>query len=482
MELIFRKISNPDVLFSDMRLFPLPQGERDGVKGNQVECDKFSRVYINRSTISGYHLIHKTGLFKFSLFILALFLLSCAEKPVFREEVFYPRIKQPAVVVKLVETKDLLTISSDKQFAIRCFPPEGEPSIYYALGEIELKLSDESIILSHKTQGKLETYLCKVSFLPQKNNSWIFLNGKPYRGAIEITLSKNSDSLVALNIVNLEDYLKGVVPAEMGKLNHPEMEALKAQAIAARTYSLSRIGRYPDRGYDLEATVVDQIYSGVEGEDPLANKAIWATGGKVLIYEGKLIHAYYHANCGGKTEYIERVWDKPKQPYLISIDDDGFCSWSKNYQWEESWTKDLLRKNIKEFIGSLPISPDKKPGNADASFDLLDLKIKERSPSGRVETLQVVTDRGTFSICADKIRWALKRASNPNSILPSTWFDLEIERGINDSIQRVRAFGRGNGHGVGMCQTGAIGMAKAGYSHKDILMHYYPGVKITKCY
>lgn len=111
--------------------------------------------------------MNKTGIFKLSLFILTLFLLSCAEKPVFREEVFYPRIKQPAVVVKLVETKDLLTISSGKQFAIRCFPSEGEPSVYYALGEIELKLSDESIILNHKTQGKLETYLCKVSFLPQ---------------------------------------------------------------------------------------------------------------------------------------------------------------------------------------------------------------------------------------------------------------------------------------------------------------------------
>jgi stage II sporulation protein D len=93
-----------------------------------------------------------------------------------------------------------------------------------------------------------------------------------------------------------------------------------------------------------------------------------------------------------------------------------------------------------------------------------------------------VTDEGTYLIQKDKIRWALKRGSDPTSILPSTLFDLKIERGTDGSIQRIIAQGRGNGHGVGMCQTGAIGMARKGYSYKDILMHYYPGVKITKGY
>ena len=426
--------------------------------------------------------MNKTGIFKLSLFILTLLLLSCAEKPVFREEVFYPRIKQPAVVVKLVETKDLLSVSSGESFAIRCFPSEFQPSIYYVSAQIDVKLSDESITLSQKTRGELESDLCKVIFSPKKDHHWLYLNGKPYRGAIEITVTKNSKSLLALNIIHLEDYLKGVVPVEMGKLNHPEMEALKVQAIAARTYALSRLGQYPDRGYDLEASVVDQTYSGVAVEDPLVNKAIKLTKGKVLTYQGKLIVSYYHANCGGKTEYIERVWDKPNQPYLIPIDDDGFCSWSKNYQWEESWTKEVLEQNIKAFLNSFQIPPDIGLPSTYAFSDLLDLKIKERSPSGRVELLEVVTDQGTFVIRADKIRWALKRGGDTNPILPSIWFDLEFERGNDNSIQQVVARGRGNGHGVGMCQTGAIGMAKAGYSYRDILVHYYPGTKITKCY
>jgi stage II sporulation protein D len=94
----------------------------------------------------------------------------------------------------------------------------------------------------------------------------------------------------------------------------------------------------------------------------------------------------------------------------------------------------------------------------------------------------VVSDQGTFPLRADKIRWALRKGNGSNSILPSTCFDLEIIRGEDDSIKQVIARGRGNGHGVGMCQTGAIGMARAGYSYRDILLHYYTGVKITQCY
>lgn len=427
------------------------------MRGDQVNCSRFSCVCV-------------------SLVILFLFILNCAEKPVFREEIFYPKIKHPSVIVKLIETEDSLRVSSPESFTIRCFPSEGEPFIYYASAEIGVKFSQGGITLSQKTQGELETNLCKVSFIPKKDDGWLYLNGKPYRGVLEMILSKNPKSLMALNIIHLEDYLKGVVPAEIGKLNHPGMEALKAQAVAARTYALFCMGQNKDKEYDLESTVADQIYSGAEVEDPLVNQAIKLTKGKVLTYEGKLVCAYYHANCGGKTEYIEKVWDKPKQPYLIQVDDDDFCSWSKNYIWEESWTKDILEENVKIFLDSLQISPKGEFGN------LLDLNIKQRSPSGRVELLEVVTDSGTYPIRADKIRWALKKTSNHNSILPSTWFDLEIERENGNSIKRVTARGRGNGHGVGMCQSGAIGMAKAGNSYKDILMHYYPGVKITKCY
>ena len=420
--------------------------------------------------------IHRARLLKLSLAGVALFFLSCAEMPVFREEVFYPQIKQPAVTIKLLETKKSLTVSSNGSFIIRCFPWEGERSTYYASAEMLVKLSDGGIDLSEKTQGELETNLYRVAFIPKEKNFWLYLNGKPYRGALKITASKNPGSLLVLNPVYVEDYLKGVVPAEMGKLRRLELEALKAQAVAARTYSLSRRGQYADEGYDLEASVADQIYKGVKAEDPLGNQAVELTQGKVLSYKGKLIHAYYHANSGGKTEFIEKVWDKPKESYLIPVDDKNFCSWSENYSWKESWTKEALERNIKKFLDTFVTFSDGEFGN------LLNLQIKERSPSGRVEALDVVTQRRTYRICGDKIRWALRKGSDHNSILPSTWFDLEIQRESEGSIQRVIARGRGNGHGVGMCQTGAIGMARKGYSYQDILIYYYPGAKITKFY
>ena len=425
----------------------------------------------------------RLGLFLYRLLLplFLLFFVGCAEMPVYKEEIFYPRIKQPAVTVKLLETDENIVISPKESFVIRCFHEKGDRSVYYASASIRVEVSGGGIVLSERTQGQLEINLSKVSFFPKKDDSYLFLNGKPYRGMLEVVLSpknpkgKNPKSLLILNVLWVEDYLKGVVPAEIGKLSVEEIEALKAQAIAARTYSLSRLGQYEDLGYDLEASVIDQVYIGVDGENPLVNFAIKQTEGKVIAYQGKLIHAYYHANCGGKTEYVENVWGRQEAPYLVSVDDDDFCSWAKNYSWEETWDRKELERNLSVYLDSLRLLP--------RGFGrLVDLVVKQRSPSGRIEVLEVVTDSGTYRIYKDKIRWALKRGSNPDLILPSTLFDLEIERGFDYSIKSVTAKGFGNGHGVGMCQTGAIGMARKGYSYKDILTRYYRGVKIIKCY
>jgi stage II sporulation protein D len=448
---------------------------------NQLDRSGLIMISANRSKATKRK---RLGFFlhKILLPLFLLFFVSCAEMPVYKEEVFYPKIKQPAVTVKLLETEENIVIAPKESFVIRCFSKKGDKAVYYASDSIRVGIWGDGIVLSEGNQTEFEVNLNKVSFLPQKEDSYLFLNGKAYRGALEVVLGpnnlqgKNPKSLLVLNIVYVEDYLKGVVPAEIGKLKDEETEALKAQAVAARTYSLSRLGQYEDLGYDLEASVVDQIYTGIEGENPLVNEAIKDTKGRVLVYGKKLIHAYYHANCGGRTEYIERVWDKPPESYLIPVDDDDFCSWAKNYTWEETWRKEDLERNLTLFLDSCEVLPPEGFGN------LVDLVVKERSPSGRIELLDVVTDSGTYQIYRDKIRRALKRGSDPNLILPSTLFDLEIQRGFDNSIQWVTAKGHGNGHGVGMCQTGAIGMARRGYSYEDILTHYYPGVNVVKSY
>ncbi len=419
---------------------------------------------------------HKIGLFTLSLVAIALFLVGCVEKPVFREEVCPPQIKQPAVTVKLLETKNDLSIGSNGSFVIKCFPFQGEPSTYFASADMLVKPSDGGIRLTQKTQGELEANLNKILFIPDKESSYLYLNGRPYRGALKLSRTDDPGLILALNVVFVEDYLKGVVPAEMGKLGRQEEEALKVQAVAARTYALFCLGQHTNKGYDLEATVTDQIYKGIRGEDALANRAVEITGGEVLTHKGKLICAYYHANSGGKTEFIEKVWDKPKRAYLIPVDDSEFCSWSESYMWIESWTKETLEENLRRFFTASVNLPDGEFKN------LLNLQVEKRSPSGRVEALDVLTERGSYRIRGDKIRWALRKGSNRNSILPSTRFDLEIERDIDGSIQRVVARGRGNGHGVGMCQTGAIGMARKGRSYRDILTYYYSGVELAPSY
>jgi stage II sporulation protein D len=411
-----------------------------------------------------------------SLSALALCLVRCGETPFFREETLYPQIKQPAVTVKLLHTNDWVSINSNGSFAIRCFRDGVDPSVYYSAAEISVGMAEGGLTLSQGTEGQVEAGLKQVVFFPGQELSYLHLNGIPYRGALEITPAENARSLLVLNVVHLEDYIRGVVAAEMGKSSWQEMEALKAQAVAARTYSLDRAGRSANEGYDLEATVADQVYSGIRAENPLASRAVELTQGEVLTYQAKLIFAYYHANSGGKTEYIEKVWDKPRQDYLIPIEDGSFCSWSENYTWVETWTKETLERNLTKFL-----SPSVPNRNAEP-INLANFCIRKRSASGRVEVLDVVTDWGTYPICGDRIRWALRRGSNSNSIAPSTWFDLEIIRDSSGSIQQVIARGRGNGHGVGMCQTGAIGMARKGYSYEDILRYYYPGTEIRERY
>lgn len=259
----------------------------------------------------------------------------------------------------------------------------------------------------------------------------------------------------------------------MGKRKKGELEALKAQAIAARTYALSKMGQY-DGTYDLKATIYDQVYTGMDGEETLVNQAVNETEGKILTYQDKLIQAYYHANCGGRTESLGEVWSGAGEPYLLSVEDGDFCAWAGNYRWEEEWSRRELEQRLFEFLSE-------REGMDEEDFGrLLDLKILDRAPSGRVKVLLVSTDRGDFTIEKDKIRWALKRSQD--IILPSTLFDLEITRGTDSSLIKAKAVGKGSGHGIGMCQTGAIGMANRGFSFSEILAHYYPGTKILKYY
>jgi stage II sporulation protein D len=413
---------------------------------------------------------------RLSLVLLIISIYNCAQMPVYQEEVYYRRLRYPSVRVKLLETKEDLVVSPAGSFVIRCHSQKGDVSEYFSSAQIWLKIKSEGISLGAKGEKELEGNQQKIVFEPRGKNEGFSLSGKKYRGVLEVIYLPENNQALALNIVFMEDYLKGVLPFEIGKWTEKELEALKAQAIASRTYALYSLGNYQEKGYDLESTVADQIYQGADSEEELTNLAINKTKGMILTYEGKPIKAHYHANCGGCTEKIEEVWNKPAEPYHHSFGDDGYCTWAKNSTWEESWSREELEEILSKYLSSHQQIPKEGLGK------ILNLEVIKRSPSGRVSLLELRTDKNLFRLEKDSIRWVLRRNNSSYPILPSTLFDIYLQKDTSGEVEKIVFKGFGNGHGVGMCQVGALGRARAGQSYRAILSHYYRGAKIVKLY
>lgn len=164
-------------------------------------------------------------------------------------------------------------------------------------------------------------------FIPSSPQSLLSYNGRKYRGIF--LLKSTAKGIVLINILNLEDYLKGVVPGELSPQSFSELEALKAQAVAARTYALANLDSYKNLGYDLCDTPKSQLYQGMDGEHPLSSRAVEETRGEAALYRGKLINALYTSTCGGMTEDVENVFEGNAVPYLKSTE----CQFEKQEEW-----------------------------------------------------------------------------------------------------------------------------------------------------
>lgn len=318
---------------------------------------------------------------------------------------------------------------------------------------------------------------------------------KDYRGEFLVIPSPETDGLTLVNQVGLESYLCGVVPWEIGRHGKDKKAALAAQAVAARTYTISHLGSRRSRGFDVYASVMDQVYKGSRHEDPLCNEAIEETAGLVLKSQGKLVDAYYSACCGGHSSRVEKVWPRKAESYLVAnLDSPGdgqkaFCSESKYFNWSESWKagrlEETLQKTLPEYVSYMtqgvrpawarPMFTSSKPGvDVMKPGKLLDLEITDYTPSGRVAQLLISTEAGTYHIKGDRVRWVLKPPAGGTSILRSAGFELEKVR-RHGELTDITVRGRGFGHGIGLCQTGALEMAARGYSAAEILTHYYRG-------
>ena len=276
------------------------------------------------------------------------------------------------------------------------------------------------------------------------------IDDKKYYGGV--TVNKEKDSLTVINLAPLEEYLRGVLAKEMSP-SFP-LEALKAQAVAARTFAMNNRGKHSAEGYDICATTHCQVYDGATKYDSI-DKVIDETRGMVLTYKNKLAETNFHGDSGGMTESVSDVWGTAV-PYLVAV--------KEVLKTAESWTIKVAAKDFSSRFGD---------GFGDVkSIKLSKLEVgksaDDRTSSGRVKSAQVVSTKKTLTITGGDLRHKFS--------LPSTLFDMKLD---GDEIIFT---GYGSGHGVGMSQVGAKDYAKNGWSYEKILEHYYSGAKLKKLY
>jgi stage II sporulation protein D len=306
---------------------------------------------------------------------------------------------------------------------------------------------------------------------PTEPDGTIAFNGRRYRG--EVQVSAAGSGLLVVNRVRMDDYVKGVVPLEIGTGAPGDAAAVEAQAVAARSYAYMHL-LGPSRPYDMVATVQDQVYGGVNAETRTGNQAVDATAGLVLFYNGRVVSAPYHANCGGSTAEPSDAWNSGPEPYLKRVSDQipgtnrYYCDWAPNFRWTRSFTAEQLRQSVARYVKALP-------GGGGGIGRVRAVRVSEVTPAGRVGVLTIETDRGRWALRGNQIRSALRSPSG--AMLYSTYFSVDAEAG-REGVESLTLHGGGNGHGIGMCQTGAIGRARAGQDFRTILATYYPGTTV----
>lgn len=280
---------------------------------------------------------------------------------------------------------------------------------------------------------------------------FIQVNGKKYHGNMEI--SPADKGLLVVNELPLEDYLIGLINCEIS--SQWPMEAIKAQAVVARSYAVYQKEMRKNAMYDLESTVMDQVYEGCEIEDSRAGRGVKETAGEVLTYKGNVIQAFYHSNCGGHTESSENVWGF-SLPYMQGVD-CSYCLATPSAKWEQTIPLNKIESLLK--------------GNGYQVAGLLEIRTGKKNRSGRVTDLTLIFAKGRLTISAVNFRKIIGY-----TVIKSTNFEARIAG--DDAVFT----GIGYGHGVGLCQWGAKQRAGDGFDYREILSYYYPGTRLGRVY
>lgn len=317
-----------------------------------------------------------------------------------------------------------------------------------------------------------------VGVVPERLGDYVTVGGRRYRG--DLVVQRGTAGVTVVNRVPLEAYLLSVVALELGFRNPTDRQAVLAQAVAARSFALRYRGRREALGFDVFPTDADQVYGGVDTEFPEVSAAVQATTGEVLTYDGRPIEALFHSTCGWSTESNEQVFqNREPVPYLRAVSDrfgsgdrDFYCAISPRFRWREEWDGDGLTSILARTLPAIV-------NGASAIGRVTDISAGRTTPTGRVYELVVTTTSGVYRVGPGRIREALRPTVDRQ--LWSSMFQLHVEKDDSRVVKMVAA-GAGYGHGVGMCQFGAVGRARAGADYRAILATYYHGTTLERTY
>ena len=463
-------------------------------------------------------ILKRTGRKKYYLFLgICIFLLLVSNNNILAAE------KQPILRVGIFLNQNEVNIGGDGTFKIYNLKSNNLISEEHSK-IVKLLLHDKGIEILGKS-----VYSGPIKIVPIGNTKIIVVfNGQKYhyRGNMEIDIDKEYGKLNVINIIGIEEYLYGVLKKEISPLW--PTEALKAQAVAARTFAIFNMNKYIDKGYNICASTNSQAYGGVNHEDPLTNKAVDETRGVIIAYKGNPINAVYHSNSGGYTEDSENVWGS-FLPYLRSVESKFEEKVSPPHH---TWTcsideNDLTRKLQKEgytvnsVVSIEPVNRSETGRISELAFiadnnevinmkannfrslmgadlirsTLFNIKVigKEINIAKDTEDKKEIEDKeeqgeSTQEILEQKKDWTIKELLE---LMMKRKEEREKEK--VEKIPKVEIVksstpftfifsGSGNGHGVGMSQWGAYGMALQGFRYQDILKYYYQGINIIKKY
>ena len=378
---------------------------------------------------------------------------------------------EPQVRVLILEAESLPLAAQQQPLVLRI----GDQRLALAAGEeVVLRLAEGELVLERgggveRLQAAREIWLEPAS-RPAEGGDFQ-LKQRGYRGRLQVLVG--GSGLRAINHVGLESYLPSVVGSEM-PASWPQA-ALRAQAVAARTYALRQ--RKPADPFDLSATVSSQVYKGVDAETPSTREAVLSTRGQVLMYGSSLANAVFHSSSGGATENSGDLWSQ-QLPYLVSVPD--FDQASPVQAWQQRLEPEQLQQAFAEIGGAQRI---------DVLSTTSTGRVRQARVSGPSGTLVVsgaqlrsrLGLRSTmvrFELAASELAASELAALPPLPLLPEQYEVGGFQPQVQLPLPSLLAVGRGYGHGVGMSQWGALGLAQRGQSYDQILRHYYRGTEL----